>query len=206
MLTPTNASEQTQYYDPLATQFMTGGQMGYMPNAQFLTDSQYGAFRTLPTAGAVTPVQQQPTLWQNYLNAHRGFNYSIDTYNPTVDQMRHLTMSRRRVADATYGFGGSFTDLATGSLVGGGVAAGLTALGATGVGLPLSIAASMLTPSVASPVLDRIRRGRSVQNLSMPKVISGPDMSMALGQGFSARAATSLDESLRESASQDLIF
>lgn len=190
-------------YDPLASQFMTGGQMGYMPQAQYLTSSDYGAFRTMPQTGVHMPVQPQATLWQDYLTANRGGpfglpDYLVNTYNPSVNQLRHITMARRRMDDASASFGGALFD--TLAPMGVGMAAGWAA------GPMAGMAAGLAMPMLGAAVADRRRHGRAMQNMSMSKIMSGPDMSRSLSQGFSMPAAMKLDEGIRESAASDVLF
>jgi len=202
MITPD--SSQGQLYpnqNPLATQFMTGGQMEYMPDAQFLTSSEYGAFRTTPSFAQNTRQYQNPSLWQSHLQANRGHlpginsDYFVNNYLPQVNQIKHQAMAQRRVSDAGSAFGGTVADMGlgmgVGSLAGGPIA---------------GMAVSMLMPSGNAPYIDRIRNSRDVQQQSMSKIMSGRDMSKGLGQGFSLSASAGIEENIRKTAVSDKLF
>ena len=97
--------EQTDFQtDPLAIQFMTQGQMGYMPQAQFLTPSDYGAFRTLPQQKFDTFSHQDPSLLQRFIintEGSLGFlpNYTFNAYNPAINAHAYTNKIRTTTAE-----------------------------------------------------------------------------------------------------------
>ena len=190
-------------YDPLMTQFLTQGQMGHMPEAQFMTPHDYGAYRTLPgmqQMGAMP--QQQMSMWQAYLIQNQGRipfmgddspPYVFDVYNPAASQPWYQTMAQRRWQDAQTSIGAGVTDI--------GAATGV----ALGVGGLPGLAAGALAPSVTAPAMDRVRGMRDIQASTIPRIMGGPDVS-GFGYGFSAPAAQRLDESVRRMGAGDMIF
>ena len=83
-------------YGPLATQYLTGGQMGYMPQAQYLTPAEYGAFRTLPGPTPTGYQNQMPGLLQSWMIRNYGApfglpKYTFNTYNPAVNQQQYMS-------------------------------------------------------------------------------------------------------------------
>ena len=203
MITPHQAGTQP-YYDPLAVQFMTQGQMGHMPDSQYLTPNEYGAFRTLPNMNMMGAMpHQQMSMWQSYLIQNQGrlpftgssgTPYIFDVYNPAAEQSWYQTMAMRRWQDAQTSIGAGFTD----TVARVGVAA---ALG----GIP-GLAVGALMPDITAPYIDRVRGMREAQGISIPKIMGGPDVAQGLGYGFSAPAARSLDASMRQMGASDMIF
>ena len=163
---------QTGQYDPMMTNFMTGGQMGYMPNAQFLTSPEYGAFRTMPPTQMAGPILHRPSMWESYMTAKRGtvfgVPYMYNTYNPVVSQMQHLAMAQRRISDSMSAIGGTALD-AAGSM---GVAALVGGTIGGPIGLMAGLVAGSIMPDIASPYLDRLRSGRGIQSLTASKISS----------------------------------
>lgn len=91
-------------YGPLATQYLTGGQMGYMPQAQYLTPAEYGAFRTLPGPTPTGYQNQMPGLLQSWMIRNYGApfglpKYTFNTYNPAVNQQQYMSNIRRHSSD-----------------------------------------------------------------------------------------------------------
>ena len=91
-------------YGPLATQYLTGGQMGYMPQAQYLTPAEYGAFRTLPGPAPTNYQNQMPGLLQSWMIRNYGApfglpKYTFNTYNPAVNQQQYMSNIRRHSGD-----------------------------------------------------------------------------------------------------------
>ena len=205
MFTPTEQAVpgQSPAIDPLQMQFLTAGQMGYMPQAQFLTPSMYGSFRTLPTSN-VNAVPSEGGLWHNWQvrsneeNPSRLFAYFSNTYNPAVSSTQQGTYASRRLNDTA--------DVAKAELANVGLQ---TAVAATGfipwMTIP-SMAASMLMPDISKPVVDRIRTTREIQDLSTHKIFSGPDVDTDLGYGFSKRAARDIDRFIRKEAASDTVL
>jgi hypothetical protein len=163
----------------------------------------------MPTPQGVNGMHQQPNLWQSYMTAHRGnpfgampgpgaFNYLVNTYNPGVNQTYAQTMAGRRTRDAGFAIGGGAADVLASTVAGAAMAGPFGAVG--------GLAAGLMMPSVSAPFNDRIRQTRSIQQGSMPNVISGSDVSRSLHQGFSAPAAQSIDSFIRKSASTDMVF
>ncbi|MCB5270526.1 MAG: hypothetical protein LHW56_01625 [Candidatus Cloacimonetes bacterium] len=213
MITPSNQGAAFPTYDPLATQFMTGGQMGYMPEAQFLTGAQYGAFRTMPAPTTqYSQAYQQQTLWQSYLMANQGGlpgipgKYWVDIYNPGVNFHLQRTMASRRMSDAKSAFMGTMADagFSMGASALTGAAAGLAFGGP--VGAAVGLGAGFLAPAISQGYTDRMRGAREMQMTSMAKIFSGTDVSATLGQGFSMSAASRVDEHMRRSASRDMAY
>ena len=200
MITPDSqfVPGQTPIVDPLQLQFMTGGQMGYMPQAQFMTPSELGAFRTMPVPDVNGYVPQADSFWQKYLTYTRGgpFGlpaYTINTYNPAISAVQQQVYAQRNVQDT------------------GAILPGIAANAAIGAALPLAFGfpgaiASMFMPDMAAPLVDRIRESRNIQNMTTAKIMGGPDVDTALGYGFNYRAARSLDKTLRAAAADDSIF
>jgi hypothetical protein len=201
MITPSN--NMIPPYDPLAVQFMTGQQMEYMPNAQFLTPSNYGAFRTMPGPNTGVMPMQQPSLWQNYQIMSRGNmfgmlpDYALNNFQLGVDQSLYRTMALRRVQDAKSSFGA----------VAGGMGANFGISALLGMGNPLlGMGISAMLPDMAAPFVDRVGMQRKIQDWSMSKITSGRDVAAGLGQGFGLEAASSIDEFVRKQAAGDLLF
>lgn len=197
MITPDASGLQTPY-SPLAVQFMTGGQMGYMPQAQYLTPAEYGAFRTLPNPNAGLTPSQSPNLWQNYLIQSRGgpFGlpaYTFNTYNPAVNQQLYMYMSQRRVQDQALTGAASVADIL-----------GRVGLGLLG-GLP-GAALGMVLPDLTTPLVDRLRERRGIQDLTMSRIVGGPDVNRATGMGFGMRAAGEIDAFIRRSSAGDTLY
>ncbi|MGN1038706.1 MAG: hypothetical protein ACI4P0_04855, partial [Mailhella sp.] len=114
MITPNEAPLSTPQ-NPLAVQFMTQGQMGYMPEAQYLTPSSYGAFRTLPPAAAPAGVDMDPGILHSYLIRNRGSifglpAYTFNTYNPAVNQNQYIHQITRRSYDSFASMGATAAD------------------------------------------------------------------------------------------------
>lgn len=196
MITP--AADAWGQPSPLAMQFMTGGQMGYMPQAQFLTPAEYGAFRTLPNPAMSLTPSQSPSLWQNFLIQQRGgpFGlpaYTANTYNPAVNQQLYMYMARRRVEDEALAGAGSVADIM--------LRVGMGAVG----GLP-GAALAMVLPDLTTPLADRLRERRTIQDATMSRIVGGPDLNLATGMGFGARAAGDIDAFIRRSSARDTIF
>ena len=148
MITPGDPSSQTSY-DPLATQFMTGGQMGYMPQAQYLSSPEYGAFRSMPGPQAGGMPTQRPSLWQSLMIASRGNamgmlpDYSMSNYMMGADQSLYQTMARRRVQDAGSSFGAVAGNMGVNAVMSG---------AATVLGGPIAgLATSAMLPDLGAP-------------------------------------------------------
>lgn len=200
MITPDSqfVPGQTPIVDPLQLQFMTQGQMGYMPQAQFMTPSELGAFRTMPVPDVNGYVPQADSFWQKYLTYTRGgpFGlpaYTFNTYNPAISAVQQQVYAQRNVQDTSA------------------ILPGIAANAAIGAALPLAFGfpgaiASMFMPDMAAPLVDRIRESRNIQNMTTAKIMGGPDVDTALGYGFNYRAARSLDKTLRAAAADDSIF
>ena len=185
-------------YGPLATQYLTGGQLGYMPQAQYLTPAEYGAFRTLPGPAPTNYQNQAPGLFQSWMIQSYGGpfglpKYTFNTYNPAVNQQQYMSSIRRSANDQALALGGTVFDFGT-----------TLALGAVG-GIPGAIA-GMTMPSLSRPVLDRVRDLRALQDLTMPKITGGRDVNLATGMGFNAASARSIDSFTRMSAAGDVLF
>ncbi len=189
-------------YGPLASQFMTGGQMAHLPQAQYMTSPVLGAFRSSTGVQPFPTMHtQQQSLWQMYLQANMGRlpfvggmlgDYTVNVYNPAIDQTRNLVMAQRRMQDIKSSIYGAGIDTLA--------MAPLAALGFAGFGAALAL------PSPTKAWQDRIRTSRQVQDLSMSKIIGGADMAESIGQGFTLGAARSVDKHLRRSAAGDAIF
>ena len=186
-------------YGPLATQYLTGGQMGYMPQAQYLTPAEYGAFRTLPGPAPTSYQNQMPGLLQSWMIRNYGApfglpKYTFNTYNPAVNQQQYMSAIRRHSSDQMLALGGTVLDFGVSSL----------AFGALG-GIPGALV-GLAMPSLAEPVIDRVRDLRALQNITMPKITGGRDVNLATGMGFNAAAARSIDSFTRMSAAGDVLF
>ena len=186
-------------YGPLATQYLTGGQMGYMPQAQYLTPAEYGAFRTLPGPAPTNYQNQMPGLLQSWMIRNYGApfglpKYTFNTYNPAVNQQQYMSAIRRHSGDQMLALGGTVLDFGVSSL----------AFGALG-GIPGALA-GLAMPSLAEPVIDRVRDLRALQNLTMPRITGGRDVNLATGMGFNAASARSIDSFTRMSAAGDVLF
>lgn len=202
MTPPFQYGDMNTQYDPLAARFMTGNQMGAMPQAQYLTPSQYGAFRTMPMPNNAVMPLQRPSLWQSYNIANRGTlggmlpAYSLSNYQMGVDQSLYQTMAARRVDDAKSAFRATTTNL--------GMNLGIST--AIGLGNPLiGLGVAALMPDLMAPYTDRIAQMRKIQYNSMSKITSGRDVA-GVGQGFTARAASGIDEFIRKEAAGDVLF
>lgn len=196
-------STVTMTQDPLAIQFMTQGQMGYMPQAQFLTPAEYGAFRTIPGGRASNFMNQDPGALQSWLIRNRGGvlglpAYTFNTYNPAVNLQDYMHKI------ITQGYDESMA--ATGVLADGLFSMGLGSVAGMAFGGPIGIAAGLLAPSISSPMIDRIRDMRAIQNMTKSKIIGGPDVNMATGMGFNASSARSMDSFLRFQGADDALL
>lgn len=185
-------------YGPLATQYLTGGQLGYMPQAQYLTPAEYGAFRTLPGPAPTNYQNQAPGLFQSWMIQSYGGpfglpKYTFNTYNPAVNQQQYMSSIRRSANDQALALGGTVFDFGT-----------TLALGVVG-GIPGALA-GMAMPSLSRPVLDRVRDLRALQDLTIPKITGGRDVNLATGMGFNAASARSIDSFTRISAAGDVLF
>jgi hypothetical protein len=208
MLTSPQYTNRFGAYDPLATQFMTQGQMGYMPQAQFLTSSDYGAYRTMPGMNMNAHQDQQSmSMWQAYLQSRRGNvmgmtgDYFLNTYNPLRSQTNQTVMAQRRLSDMQGSLGGAVGDLGLSMalpMIGG-------ALGGP-LGFMVGSALSMITPNIGEELASRRRQTREIQNMSMPSVVSGDDMATTLGRGFSTTAADKLRRNIDREAVDDMVF
>ena len=172
--------------------------MGYMPQAQYLTPAEYGAFRTLPGPAPTNYQNQAPGLFQSWMIQSYGGpfglpKYTFNTYNPAVNQQQYMSSIRRSANDQALALGGTVFDFGT-----------TLALGAVG-GIPGAIA-GMAMPSLSRPVLDRVRDLRALQDLTMPKITGGRDVNLATGMGFNAASARSIDSFTRMSAAGDVLF
>lgn len=192
-LSPTN---------PLAMQFMTQGQMGYMPQAQFLTPAEYGAFRTMPNPADRSYLNQDPGFFQSYLIRNRGSilglpAYTFNTYNPAVNLQEYMYRMNTQSMDQMMGFGATAADVAGGTLAGMGLGMAF--------GLP-GVAASFLLPSLSGHFTDRIRDMRAIQQQTMSKIVGGRDVNLATGMGFNASAGREMDSFLRMSGAGDVVL
>lgn len=184
--------------DPLALRFMTGDQMGYMPQAQYLTPSEYGAFRTVPDPARHNYLHQDPGLLQSLLIRTRGSlgfmpAYTWNTYNPAVNMQQYMYSMNAKSDDGLAAGVGAVLDTFNPLSIAAGFALG---------GIP-GFAAGMMMPGVSRPFLDRIRDMRGIQNISMSKIVGGSDLNQATGAGFNAASARSLDSFLRLQSSGD---
>lgn len=206
MFTPTEQATpgSTPIMDPLQLQFLSGGQMQYMPQAQFMTPSSYGAFRTMPNP-MVNGAPSESGIFHNWMVADRGTallgllpEYTINTFNPAISPVQQQTYAQRRLDDAWS------TGMATlGSL---GLATTLGGLAMVpGLGLA-GLALGMFAPDIAKPVSERIRTTREIQDMSTAKIFSGDDLDTSLGYGFKASRARDLDRFMRAEAADDRIF
>jgi hypothetical protein len=85
----------------------------------------------------------------------------------------------------------------------------LPAIGGMIGGLPGMVAGtalSMVLPNAGDLMADRRRQARSIQQMSIPGIVSGPDMARSTGRGFSLGAASRLDRSIREMSVSDFSF
>lgn len=185
--------------DPLAIQFLSRGGMGYMPQAQFLTPSEYGAFRTMPAARSNDFLNQDPGLFQSYLIRSRGAlmglpEYTFNTYNPVANQQLYMSQIRRSSYDQMAAMGASGASLAA-SLA-------MTAP----FGFFPGLALGMVMPDMAAPFVNRVRDTRAMQNATMSRIVGGPDMNAVTGMGFNAAAAHDISRSMRLSAAEDVLF
>lgn len=189
---------QTPITDPLQLQFLTSGQMGYMPQAQFMTPSELGAFRTMPVPDVNGYVPQTDSLWQRFLIATKGGpfglpEYTFNTYNPAISVAQQQVYAHRNMHDAAMAVPGIAANLGAGTA--------LTAL----FGLP-GMAASLFLPDMTAPVTDRIRESRMIQNMTTAKVYGSQDTDTTLGYGFNYKSARNLDRMMRYSAADDSIM
>ena len=205
MFNTTNPFQQMNTMDPLTTQFMSQGQMGYMPQAQYLTSADYGAYRTMPGMASGLNQTQSLSMWQAYVQANRGgvfgLNpYTIGTYNPMVNQTSNIINARRQLSDQQ------------GILAGTGMGLGFSAMGGAigfGMGGPLGALAGSALGSLVDPgslLADRNRSMRTIQQMSMPSMVAGEDMAQSLGKGFTASAAGRLNEFIKKESVSDFAF
>jgi len=185
--------------DPLAIQFLSRGGMGYMPQAQFLTPSEYGAFRTVPAARTNDFLNQDPGILQSYLIRSRGSlfglpEYTFNTYNPVANQQLYMSQIRRSSYDQLAAMGASGTSIAA--------SMALTAP----FGLLPGLAMGMLMPDLAAPFVNRVRDTRAMQNATMSRIVGGPQMNAVTGMGFNAAAAHDIGRGMRISAAEDVLF
>lgn len=185
--------------DPLAVQFLARGGMGYMPQAQFLTPSEYGAFRTMPAARTNDFLNQDPGILQSYLIRSRGSlfglpEYTFNTYNPVANQQLYMSQIRRSSYDQLAAMGASGASIAA--------SMALTAP----FGLFPGLAMGMLMPDMAAPFVNRVRDTRAMQNATMSRIVGGPQMNAITGMGFNAAAAHDIGRGMRVSAAEDVLF
>lgn len=201
MVTPFQLVSNTPEYSPLASQFMSQGQMEGMPQAQFMTPYQYGTFRTMPTPANNGFMNQQGFL-QSLSVANRGSgplgllpNYTFNTYNPAVNQRMYLANASTRASDM---------------MMNTGLQAGNAALSAMTMLLPggliPGLAIGAVTDKMLAPFTDRLRDMRSIQYQTSPMITFGSDMNQATGAGFSAKAARRIDKFIKMSAADDTLF
>lgn len=185
--------------DPLAIQFLSRGGMGYMPQAQFLTPSEYGAFRTMPAARTNDFLNQDPGILQSYLIRSRGSifglpEYTFNTYNPVANQQLYMSQIRRSSYDQLAAMGASSASIAA--------SMALTAP----FGLLPGLAMGMIMPDMAAPFVNRVRDTRAMQNATMSRIVGGPQMNAVTGMGFNAAAAHDIGRGMRVSAAEDVLF
>lgn len=199
----TQTASNIQMDPALAYQFMTGGQMGYMPQAQYLTPAEYGIFRTVPGSDVSNGRLTQGTagIFTNMNESSRGSlggllpEYTINTYKPWLDPRLQQEYARRRSSDWLYGMQ---TTLPFSAL---NFAAGMA------VGFnPVGLAATFLAPNPGEWAEERRRTSREIQNISTAKIFTGGDTDRALGFGFNYRTARSIDKYLRDMAADDTLF
>lgn len=199
----THPSPQAAHYDPISTQFMTGGTMQYMPDAQFMTSADYGAYRTLPGADMQSKKQLSSSLWQSYVLANRGSvlgssNYLINSYNVGVNQQMQQVQAQREYSDKMSGLVSGVSDLGLSGAIGYGVGMAF--------GPWTGMAVGALTPALGGAYIDRIKQARRLQNLSTSKIVGGTDMAASSGQGLSMEGASRLGSGLRNMAVDDFVF
>lgn len=188
--------------DPMAASYMSRGGMEYLPQAQFMTPSEYGAFRTpSPQSNGMNVIQQQ-SLLQAYLIQSRGripgfaSPYMLGAYDPSSSQHAQTVMASRRVQDAMAVAKGTLADTAL----------QMAPMFVPGVGMIAGAAMGMAMPRLNQYRNDYFREARKTQMMTFPSVMAGADVSASYGQGFSMRAATGLEHDIRRDASQDSIF
>ena len=80
--------------------------MGYMPQAQFMTPSELGAFRTMPVPDVNGYVPQNDGFINKFLIAHQGGipgilpAYTFNTYNPAISPTLQQVYAQRSMHDA----------------------------------------------------------------------------------------------------------
>lgn len=209
MFTPTEQAipGETPMLDPLQMQFLTGGQMQYMPQAQFMTPSMYGAFRTMPTAN-INNMVADGGLWSSFWVSQKtgeanflGDTRFLKAYNPSISAVQEHVYANRRLDDAATLVGINGVGLSAqlgagilGSLIGGPLGLGLFGLSM----LPFS--------ELGKPIADRLKTTREIQDMSTTKIFNGEDVDRSLGYGFSKRAARNIDKFVRKEAADDVIF
>lgn len=210
MITPQQQPIPTQY-DPLAIQFMTQGQMGYMPSAQFLTPAEYGAFRTMPSANGGIGYDTNPGWVHSYLIRNRGSifglpAYTFNTYNPAVNQQQYIHQVTRNSYDSMAASGATAADF--------GMNIGLSGMAAAMLGLsPITLPGMLATgvigsalPNMASPFVNRVRDTRAMQDATRSKIVGGRDVNLLTGMGFNARAASDVTRFMRRASIDDALL
>lgn len=198
-------------YDPLAIQFMTQGQMGYMPNAQYLTPAEYGAFRTTPQGNAGIGYDVAPGWLYSEAIRNRGSlfglpAYTFNTYNPVVNQQQYMHHINRRLYDSMAAAGATAADM--------GINMGLSGMAVAALGinpftLPGVLAAGVAgtaLPNMAAPFVDRVRDARAVQDITRSRIAGGRDVNQLTGMGFNARAGLDIAQFMRRAGIDDAIL
>jgi hypothetical protein len=191
----------------LQTSFYTDRGMQYFPNSGYLTQPQLGAYRQSPDISRNYQATR-PGLLQSALIGYQampGANI-VDSYVMGADSHKNIIQARRKVSDAVATLTTSLVDTAITSAV---TALGMGALGLTHGGLlggVAGLAIGAVMPGITSPIADRIRQTRMLQQLTMSKIVAGPDVDTALGQGFSTSSAGRIDRVIRQLSSSDTLL
>lgn len=181
----------------LQTNFYSNQGMQYMPQPGYMTSPDMGAFRQTP--GMMYNYQSNRMgVLQSAIVGYGAFGPNVlDTYAMGSNSYTTTMMARRKFTDATATLTTTLIDAAIGAAVGTVASGGNPFVG---------VAAGLLTPAFGSPVVDRIRTTRMIQQQSMSKVIGGPDLDTGMGSGFSTLAAGRIDRSIRRMAANDTLL
>lgn len=207
------------YNNPLEMAALTQGNMGYLPNAQMMTPSSMGAFRSMPDMAYQQPVNQQAGYLKSVGMAKLS-SYGFG-YNPAVNPLLQRVEAERLVHDtntSTWGaLGGTIADFAIPGLafkVGSALKKVGKPLGIFGSPLrfaggllgPAAMIAQMAISSMLEGPQEKIANARALQRLTRGKIVSGAALDEGMMSGFSTRAAREIDRHIFRLGTDDSTY
>lgn len=182
-------------FNPMVANAMGGGAAHGMPNPMYATAPQYGMYRPPATAGSMmSPMAMRPPAIFNPLAAQMPAPHFM---SPAMQSYQILQARQAESAglvggglDMGLGLGGSMLGGALGTALGGPLG------GIAGSWLGGKVGGFMSDASVG-PAFADIRRGRQMQGVTSPFMVSGQSLNPFTSQGMSRGSANDLAQQMR---------